>query len=441
MRKYIYFLVLLTIFICNISLTELYSLALNPSITIVNNKKIDYISTINNINSEIDKDNLFYIFNKDNIKENLTNFKKELIYKINELIQQSKNTQAKELLDEYSNLFPNDYQLETLNNYIETNMNKNNLVKYNGNIEILSFRPLISYPKLIFNENNSSSLRADENNITIYEFEKILMSLYENNYILISPNLINEMLTTKHINLPPNKKPLILMLENTEYNSKINGCVDKLIINNDKISTYTPKRSINERISDNNDFITILDNFIDNHPSFSFNNAKALICIDGSHGIFGYNTQKNNATSKYEIKKAIEIINHLNTAGYSFASSGYNTSIKDSYVQFASGLNTWNNNILPIVESCNIFFLNENIDAINGDISYHADLLNTYGYTIIIGTNMDNIIEYNEKLNNNYITAKKINGKILRYSQDKLSHLFDCEKIYDHLNRHITFNI
>ena len=149
-------------------------------------------------------------------------------------------------------------------------------------------------------------------------------------------------------------------MEDCHYNSKANGCVDKLILDrNDKLSTYTPKRAINDRIHQDNDFITILENFVDTHPSFSFNNAKAIIVVDGSKGILGYNTQKTNATSKYEIKKAMEIINYLKNNGYTFASESYNSSIHAPSINFANGLNTWKNEIVPILGDTNIFFLNE----------------------------------------------------------------------------------
>ena len=243
----------------------------------------------------------------------------------------------------------------------------------------------------------------------------------------------------KPLEIPKNKKPLILILEDVEYNTKHNGSVEKLILdNNNQIATYTPKRSINSRIGRNNDFITILDDFIFNHPSFSFNGAHATIVIDGSRGIFGYNTQKTNATSKYQIKKAIQIINVLRSNGYSFISEGYNTNFQDEPILFAKGLNLWEENIRDIIDSkSNIFFLNSPLK----NETYHTEnlnLLKSYNYRVLIGSEMDCHAKSLDCLI--YLPARQINGKTLRYCQSNLSHLFDCEYVYDHINRHITFN-
>jgi len=412
---------------------------------ITNNNHINHQQTLKDLTTEIQEDSLNYTFKKEEILNNLTSFKIEFLNTLNTLIAQEKYTTADKYLNTYLHFYEDDIQVLALQKLIQEKLSLTSLPVYNGDIEVLSFKPLISYPQSVFANKNSSSTRLDENHITIDEFSKILLSLYEKNYILISPNLLlttnNKTLEKQQLHIPYNKRPLILILEDVEYNSKTNGCVDRLLIDrNDQLSTYTPKRAINDRIHTNNDFITILENFVMSHPSFSHNGAKALIVVDGSNGIFGYNTQRINATSKYEIKKAIEVINYLKHNGYTFASSGYNTTINDPIVTFASGINSWQTDIAPIVGNSNIFYLNNSVKNLNENFSEHFKILNNFNYSIYIGIEIPSTFEFNSLLNGFYLTTKQINGKTLRYSKDSLSHLFDCEKIYDHINRTIPYS-
>lgn len=448
MRNYFVILSFIIVFLIFISYPIIHinsSIFATPTDSIItNNNHINHQQSLQDLTQEINEDSLNYTFKKDEILDSLNSFKIDFINTINEYISSNNYNAANQYFNTYIHLFEDDLQLQTLQKILSLESSKNNLVEYTGDIEVLSFKPLIAYPESVFNNKKSSSIKLDEQHITTDEFERILLNLYNKNYILISPSsLISNNTSTgkQQLFIPKNKKPLILILEDVAYNSKTSGSVDKLLIDrNNQLSTYTPKRAINDRIHSNNDFITILENFVITHPSFSLNEAKAIIVVDGSQGIFGYHTQKTNATSKYEIKKAIEIINYLKNNGYSFASSGYNTDITDPIVSFASGLNSWENNITPIIGDSHIFFSDTNIKNLNNQHTEHFKILNNFNYSLFIGLDMESRFEYNTLLNSLYLTAKPISGKTLRYSQHSLSHLFDCEKIYDHINRCIPYN-
>lgn len=436
MKKIFFILFLLSILCFKIKTSP--QLKLNPDTIITNNNVVNYHDSIQNLNNEIREDNFNYIFKKEEITENLSQFKIDYISNIHNHISNKNYDLALEYLNKFFYLFSNDTQILSLREYL-TNINKDTqLINYTGDIEILSFNPIISFPNSALDHKNSFASKVDENNITCNEFEKILLSLYEKNYILISSNLLNNY-RDKTLLLPKNKKPLILILEDVEYNTKAHGSVERLILdNNNQIATYTPKQPINDRIGHNNDFITILEEFVNTHPSFSLNNARAAIVIDGSRGIFGYNTQKTNTTSKYQIKKVIELISILKTKGYTFISEGYQNSFTDEPMLFANSLNRWKEYIEPILESnTNIFFLNSPLKNSNKHTE-NLELLKSYHYSIIIGSEMDSKAKIIDDLL--YLPARQINGKTLRYSQSNLMHLFDCEYVYDHINRHITYS-
>lgn len=442
MKKYIIYIYILSIFISIFSVPICYNNTnLQPEI-ITNNETVDYFNVIKNLSNDVTDDPLNYAFNHDKITENLVNLKSKLIDIINDYIKNNEYNLAKQLLNDYIYLYSSDAQILALNNFLNS-QNQHHLVEYVGDIECLSFSPIVAYPELAFNSKKSSTYDIENDHITTSEFKKILHSLYENNYIVISPQSIfdtsNGHTSKKKLQLPRNKKPLILILEDVAYNKHL-GCVDKLILDNDdNIATYTPKRAINERIGHTNDFITILNDFIAEHPTFSFNGTKALIVVDGHDGIFGYNTAKTNATSKYQIKKAVEIINRLENMGYVFASSGYNASITAPYINFASGINSWQNGPSKIINgNVDIFFCDQQLTPQISDLNSKLDLLNTYSYNLIISKDfVPNFSELNELM---HLTTKTINGKTLRTNDEEFKHLFDCEFVYDHISRFVTFN-
>ena len=181
----------------------------------------------------------------------------------------------------------------------------------------LSINKLLAYPQVALDDKNALSEINDLEHLTPQEFMNILNAFYEDGCILVN---------LKESSVPQNKKPLVLIFENLNYSfdTHASGFVDKLIIDKSgNIATYTSKRSINERISYDIDCIPILESFIKSHPLFSFNGARPIIALNNNDGIFGYKTSKTNATSKYEIKHAIEIANKQRHLGYIFACAGF----------------------------------------------------------------------------------------------------------------------
>ena len=435
-QKILILITLLAMLLCynytNCSSAFLLTIAPNNDSIIVNNESKNNENNIANIALELSNNNIEYSFKKEEVNEKIEEFKLDYIKTINSYLSQNKYTVALNYLNTYYHLFEDDSLINSLKTSIESTLTSLKYTPYKGDVEVVSFSPLISYPKQIFNNRNPNAKDIDNSHITINEFEKILKSLYENNFILISPN---DILNENNLNLPQGKKPLLLILNSAHYSTK-NGGVDKLILNNNNtLSTYTPKRAINDRIHDNNDFITILLNFIDSHPSFAHNNSKALIVINNNNGMFGYKTQRTNATSKYEIKKALEIINYLKSKGFVFASGEESLSKNNSFVNFANNIEKWHKEISPIIGETNIFFNN----SINNDnIDEKLNLLKQYNYRLIIA--IEDPPESLEPIGISYLKSLQVNGNTLRNNNDDLAHLFDCEKVYDHINRHTPYN-
>lgn len=370
-------------------------------------------------------DGLIYSFNKEKYDAELDQKKEELIKKASSLIAHQSYFEAKSTLE--NSEFNNDKKVVVLLNTINKILKAQKMQPYSGKLTILEFNPLISFPEVL-KKNSSFSTQIDENQITIDEFERVLLGLYNNNYILV--NLAS---FSQNTPLPRGKKPLVLLLNSSEYNIKL-GNVDKLMLDdNNNLTTYTPKRSINDRIHHSNDFITALSVFVENHPTFSHNNAKGHICVDGSRGILGYKTQKTNANSKFQIKKCTELATHLKDEGWQFVSKGYKYGVNDSDINFSSGLSHWREIVEPIIGNTPIYY--GNFDTNIND--YKLSLFETYNYNTFISYNSQTPDNTPQRL----FLTQLISGKTLRESKGILAKYFDCEKVYDHINRNTTFCI
>ena len=317
-----------------------------------------------------------------------------------------------------------------------------NNIKYDGKIEALSFTTLMSFPDKALHKNNSLSSNFDESKITVNEFKNILEELYINNYILVDiyDVIDRENMTKKDLYLPQNKKPIILTFDNVTYTSNYQnlGQIDKIIIDrNNNLASYTTKKSIQDRIQYDNEFLLILENFINKHKDFSYNNARGIIFLTGENGILGYNTNHKNASSKYEQKRVCEVIRKLKNLGWRFGSNNYTYKDESTKtdMEFAKELSLWNNEIKEIIGTTNLYaFPYGNYNKSN--ISKLELLISNY-FNIFFANNLDHDLSLHKDIC--FVLRKDVNGKNLRDNPEMYSQLFNAQKVYDHENRKINF--
>ena len=196
-------------------------------------------------------------------------------------------------------------------------------------VEHLFFHPVVAYPELAFDGDRMEG-----------EFNKILNSLYERDYILVDigdvwredKNEAGEPVMVRNtLYLPEGKKPLIFSYDDTNYYPYMleNGFTYKLILGEDgKIWSYGLDPAGNEVISRDLDAITILDKFVEDHPDFSPFGAKACLSLTGYEGILGYRTQTDSedwtpereANRQREIEAVKPIVAELKRTGWTFGS-------------------------------------------------------------------------------------------------------------------------
>lgn len=104
--------------------------------------------------------------------------------------------------------------------------------------------------------------------MTVSEFKKVFNQIYANNYILIDFNALYDekvengktVLMHKELKLAPNKKPLIMSVDDVNYPDykSTNGTISKLILDSDgNVATYSVSPSGEKVISHDNEVIPI----------------------------------------------------------------------------------------------------------------------------------------------------------------------------------------
>src|SRR5574344_1356881 len=178
--------------------------------------------------------------------------------------------------------------------FCSINDSKKNIILYDGDAYHIFIHSLIAYPEILEKKDEYTINLYKKDCIDYKQFEKLLLKLYEQNYVLIDINSTfieneNGKITKQKVKVPLGKKPLVISVDDVVYDPKKsgNGLVDKLVLKGEKIVSQT---LIDGKIveSDNREFLPILENFLAKNPDFSYNNARFTINLTGFCGILGY---------------------------------------------------------------------------------------------------------------------------------------------------------
>lgn len=388
-------------------------------------------------------DSIYFNIKNKSFEDILQKYKEQIIEQTNEFFDNNDNISVSKILNNAHKYFLND---QTINNLIKLNnqiLSQQESVEYTGEIEHLTFNTLMAFPEKALSSNNNFCNTYDAEKLTTNEFLAILNELYKNNYIIIDIfDAINNnnQLTPNKLILPENKKPIILSFDNVSYKSNYQnlGEIDKIIIDrNNNLATYTTKKSIQDRIQYNNEFIVILENFINDHPDFSHNNARGIIFLTGENGILGYNTCHKNANNKYESKRASEVVKKLKSLGWRFGCNNYTYKNEDtkSDLDFAKELSLWNKEVKTIIGDT-ILYAHPYGDSPSNNTT-KQELLFANNFKIFFKNSFTNKIKFQGDCC--IMNRKEINGHTLRNNSAELEHLFSTEKVYDHINRSIAY--
>ncbi len=301
-------------------------------------------------------------------------------------------------------------------------LSKSQLVAWDDPNEIvnLTFQMLIADPQRAFND-DLFSYSFTRNFLTTAEFSRILDELYSNGYILISPydfiekteSQAGTTYRTKTVYLPEGKKPLILTQTNVNYHTYLTdgdgdklpdkgGCgfASKLILDANGQLTCEYVDGQGQTHTGPYDMVPILNEFVAQHPDFSYRGAKAIIALTGYDGLFGYRTNIGAKSTfgadgyEQEIQMAGQIAQALRDDGYTLGCYTYENESYETFTatQIKADINGWVNEVIPILGDVDIFVFAQNGDIAKAGVPYSGDkynILHDIGFGIFLGFNKD----------------------------------------------------
>ncbi len=326
----------------------------------------------------------------------------------------------------------------------------------------LSFQMLVADPVRAFaDEDYGNSIK--KNYITTTEFSNILEQLYANGYVLVSPKDFVTTQTNSNgdtvyvagaIRLPVGKTPIILTQTNVNYDAYLvdgnddgyadkegSGFASKLILDSDGsvVSQYIDASG--QTLTGNYDLIPILDDFVAEHPDFSYRGAKAVIALTGHEGLFGYRTSDahkefyGDAIHSQEVSGAKAVAQALKDSGYELAYYTYKNSAygSKSAEEIQSDLDLWNQEVTPIIGAVDTIVFAQNSDITEGLI-YMGDkhtVLQDAGFVYYFGFCTEG--EPWAIVVDDYIRQGRflIGGSVLSKNPDWFEGVFDAEAVLD----------
>lgn len=318
----------------------------------------------------------------------------------------------------------------------------------------LSFHSLIVDPARAFPDKQfGASYKL--NFVTLDEFTKILDQIYANGYVLVDFDSFVEEVTaedgtvtykSKPIYLPAGKKPVMLtttlvnyfeyMIAEDEDGKYGDGFARKLMVDNGKL--------VNEYQDGNGnllygayDLIPVLENFIEDHPDFSYHGARATVAVTGEEGIFGYRTMPSVIQDKgqeyydNEVKNAKEVVQFLRDAGYTLACNSYGNEVylDISATDIKADLDLWAAEVTPVIGEIDTIVYARGSDITTGS-SYTGNkynVLKAAGFRYFVGA-AD--VAWGE-VTNDYVrqTRLMVTGTMLQNAGSTFASFFDAKTV------------
>jgi len=326
----------------------------------------------------------------------------------------------------------------------------------------LSFQMLVADPVRAFNdEEYGSSIK--KNYITTTEFSNILEQLYSNGYVLVNPSDLtttvtddngNTVFTPANLRLPAGKTPIIITQTNVNYDRYLvdgdgdgiadkdgSGYACKLVLDSDGSVVNEYVDASGNTLTGNYDLIPILDDFVAEHPDFSYNGAKAVIALTGHQGLFGHRTSAEHketfgeAAHAQAVADATAVAQALIESGYELAYYTYSNSAygsKDA-TYISKDLELWEQEVTPIIGAVDTIAFAQKSDITEGLI-YMGDkhgVLQDAGFDYYLGFCNDG--EPWAIVVDDYIRQGRIlvGGSALSNNESWFAGMFDADAVID----------
>ncbi len=310
---------------------------------------------------------------------------------------------------------------------------------YDGDIPHFSFTNLVVDTERAFDGDEYAQVYR-ETMITLSEFEAILDELYKKGYILIDMHsLANESgedsslaLTEVNPVIPEGKKPFVLSIENLNYSTMRNGdgVATRLALDDqgEVAAVYTDEGG--HELLGAYDVVPVLEQFIEEHPDFSYRGARGIISLSGVSGVFGYQIEEGTSPN-YEsnLETAKQIADRLKEDGWTFAATGYSYSkLRDmSYDTLKEDITKWQTVVGEVVGETDTLMY-----PYGAEVDYTTEkgafVTSRFPYLIGLWSEGDH-----REVNGTYMrqTRRAVTGYILEYYPNNFEAYFTASVISD----------
>jgi len=323
-----------------------------------------------------------------------------------------------------------------------------------SSITNLSFHTLIVDPSRAFPDKQFGP-SYKMNFVTLEEFTKILDQIYANGYVLVDFDSFVEEVTaedgtvtykSKPIYLPAGRKPVMLtttlvnyfeyMIGEDEDGKYGDGFARKLMVDNGKlVNEY--QESNGNIVYGAYDLIPILENFIEAHPDFSYQGARAIVAVTGEEGIFGYRTMpsviESNGQDYYdnEVKNAKEVVQFLRDKGYTLACNSYGNDVylNISATDIKADLDLWAKEVTPVIGEIDTIVYARGSDITTGSTytGNKYNVLKAAGFRYFVGA-AD--VAWGEVTNDHVRqTRLMVTGTMLQNAGSTFASFFDAKSV------------
>ena len=297
---------------------------------------------------------------------------------------------------------------------------------------------------------------------TIDEFNRIIQILYDKGYVLVSPHdmaTVNEdgTMSRGKILLPERKTPFVLSQDDVSYYHYMDGdgFASRLVLDeNGQVKAEYIEDDGTVSVG-NYDMVPILDEFISQHPDFSYRGRKGVLAMTGYNGVLGYRTDIAYKTGENlqdnqrefleshpdfdyeaEVAEATKVAEAMKATGWEFASHtwGHMNATDRSAEDLQTDNEKWEAYVAPILGKTDMIIFAFGAD-IGGWEGYSMDnpkfaYYKSRGYNYYC--NVDSS-QYFVQITDEYFRQgrRNLDGYRMYYNPDLLSDLFDVSEVWD----------
>lgn len=318
---------------------------------------------------------------------------------------------------------------------------------WEGLLPVLKLRPLVARPELAFPHSGDPGYAANSL-ISTGEFKAILQTLYSKSYVLVSPRTFTDYPKRRpKVLVPTGKKPVLLVFDRWQYSVLNQICGTTSSLRLDENAQLLPVAGDVE--GRDRDAITILEDFIKEHPDFSFDGAKALIALNTDENFLGYVCNERQLSGSTEAWKrcgqqypllspeemmeqkaeAKSVADYLIRKGWDFASAGEQglESAGISSEDFQHEIQFWKEDVSDLLQDVSIFCF-PNGSHVYADLTRLNELL-AAGFHVFIGEGPKPYNFYEDSFV--HLDAQTLNANSFQYASSEFREILNGEDILD----------